>query len=107
MIPQIWDQYDDLLPKVSIVGLNKQKGTGVAYESLTSMVPLSILVSMGYDVFNEKNKFYFSSVYEGESLGDMYVFSLKQVIRSRIDGIIFQLEKTGLVKRSLDGFDEI
>ena len=69
------------------------------------MVPLSILVSMGYDVFKEKNKFYFSSTYEGEEFGrNMYVFSLKQVIRSRIDGIIFQLEKNRFGKKVIGWF---
>jgi len=90
---------------VSIVGLNKQKGTGVAYESLTSLVPLSILISMGYDVFKEKNKFYFSSVYEGEDFGrSMYVFSLKQVIRSKMDEIIFKLEKNKFGKEVIGWF---
>jgi len=105
MIPQIWDQYDDLLPMVSVFGLNKQKGTGVAYESLTSLVPLSIIISMVYDLFKEKNKFYFSSVFRGEEFGrNMYVFSIKQVIRSKKDEIIFQLEKNKFGKKVIGWF---
>ena len=94
-IPQVWDQYNDLLPMVSILGINKKKGTGVAYESLTSLVPLSILISMGYDVYKKKNKFYFTPLYEERQFGrNMYVFSLKHILQTRFQSIIFKIEKT-------------
>ena len=60
---------------------------------------------MGYDVFKEKNKFYFSSVFRGEDFGrNMYVFSVKQVIRSKMDEIIFQLEKNKFGKKVIGWF---
>ncbi len=104
-IPQIWDQYDNLMPMISIIGFNKQHGTGVTYESLTSLVPLSILISMGYDVYKEKNKFYFSPIYEEREFGrNMHVFSLKQMIIKRLNGIIFRLEKNNLGRKVLGWF---
>ena len=104
-IPQIWDQYDNLLPMISLLGLNKQHGTGVTYESLTSLVPLTILISMAYDVFKDKNKFYFSTVYENKKFGrSMHVFSLKQLVRSKLDSIIFRLEKNKLGRKVIEWF---
>ena len=105
VIPQIWDQYDNLMPMISVIGLNKKHGTGVTYESLTSLVPLSVLISMGYDVYKEKNKFYFSSVYEEREFGrNMYIFSLKQMVINRLNGIIFRLEKNNLGRKVLGWF---
>ena len=104
-IPQVWDQYDNLLPMISLLGLNKQHGTGVTYESLTSLVPLTILISMAYDVFKDKNKFYFSPVYEKKEFGrSMHVFSLKQLVRSKLDGIVFRLEKSKLGRKVIEWF---
>ena len=104
-IPQVWDQYDNLLPMISLLGLNKQHGTGVTYESLTSLVPLTILISMAYDVFKDKNKFYFSPVYEKKEFGrSMHVFSLKQLVRSKLDGIVFRLEKNKLGRKVIEWF---
>ena len=105
MVPQIWDQYDDLLPKVSIIGLNKQKGNGVAYESFTSLIPLTVLISMAYDVYKEKNKFYFSPVYEKREFGrNMHVFSLKQLVRNGFDEIIYKLEKNSFGRKVIGLF---
>ena len=105
MLTQIWDQYDDLLPKVSIIGLNKHKGNGVAYESFTSLIPLTVLISMVYDVYKGKNKFYFSPVYEKREFGrNMHVFSLKQLVGNRFDEIIYKFEKNSFGKRVIGLF---
>ena len=104
-IPQIWDQYDDLLPMISIIGLNKQHGTGVAYESLTSLVPLSILVSMGYDIYKEKNKFYFSPVFAENQFGrNMHVFSIKRMLITQFESMIFKLEKNKFGRKVVGWF---
>ena len=55
-VPQIWDNYNDLLPGVATIGM---KDTGVAYQALTSILPSSVLLSMGYDYIKKKNIFYF------------------------------------------------
>ncbi|MDP6168663.1 MAG: hypothetical protein QF780_01525, partial [Candidatus Marinimicrobia bacterium] len=104
-IPQIWDQYDDLLPMISIIGLNKQHGTGVGYESLTALVPLAILISMGYDIYKEKNKFYFSPVFEEREFGrNMRVFSIKRMIITQLESIIFKLEKNKFGRKVVGWF---
>ena len=94
-IPQVWDQYNDLMPMLSIIGFNKKEGTGVTYQSFTSLIPISVLISMIYDVFKEKNKFYFTPIYEEKEFGrNMYIFSLKQVVNTGIKSVVFKLEKT-------------
>ena len=104
-IPQIWDQYDDLLPMISIIGLNKQHGTGVGYESLTALVPLTILISMGYDIYKEKNKFYFSPVFKEREFGrNMRVFSIKRMIITQLESIIFKLEKNKFGRKVVGWF---
>ena len=94
-IPQMWDQYNDLMPAISPIGFNKKQGTGVTYQSFTSLIPISVLISMVYDVFKEKNKFYFTPIYEEKEFGrNMYIFSLRQVINNQLKSIVFKLEKT-------------
>ncbi len=94
-IPQVWDQYNDLMPMLSIIGFNKKEGTGVTYQSFTSLIPISVLISMIYDVFKEKNKFYFTPIYEEKEFGrNMYIFSLKQVVNTGIKSVVFKLEQT-------------
>ena len=99
-IPQIWDQYNDLLPKISLLGLNKQQGTGVAYQSFTSLIPLSVAISMIYDIYKEKNKFYFTPVYKEKRFGrNMYVFSLKHIVKTKLESLIFKLEKNSFGRK--------
>ena len=76
-IPQICDQYNDLLPKISVIGLNKQQGTGVTYQSLTSLIPLSVGFAMVYDIYRQKNKFYWSTNFIFASLPN-FTFSSAQ-----------------------------
>ena len=93
-IPQIWDQYNDLFPMISIIGM---KETGVTYESFTSLIPFSVLVSMIYDVIRDKNKFYFTPVYEKRKFGrNMYVFSLKHILHTQTKNLFFKVEGTKL-----------
>lgn len=79
--PQIWDNYNDLIPKVQIIGM---KDTGVTYESLTSALPASVLISMSYDYLKRKNMFYFTPVYQEAIFGrNMRIFSFKQLVKNK------------------------
>jgi hypothetical protein len=92
MIPQVWDQYNDLLPKASFIGLYK---TGVTYESISYIIPISVLTSMIYDLWKQKHSFYFTPVYEENKFGrNMYVFSLKHKASTYTQRMIFRIEKT-------------
>ncbi len=93
-IPQVWDQYNDLMPMISIIGFNAQEGTGAAYESFTSLVPSSILISMMYDIYKEKNKFYFNPIFKEKYFDrNMYVFSFKNIFNTMMRDIIYKVEK--------------
>jgi hypothetical protein len=79
---------------ISIIGM---KETGVTYESFTSLIPFSVFACMVYDVIREKNKFYFTPVYEKRKFGkNMYVFSLKHILHTQTKKLIFKVEKTKL-----------
>jgi len=92
VIPQVWTQFDDLMPMISIIGL---KNTGVTYESLTSLIPISVLASMIYDIIRNKNIFYFSSLYTETNFGrNMYVFSLNNIFENQLKTIIYKIEGT-------------
>ena len=94
LIPQIWNQFDDLMPMATIIGL---KNTGVTYESLTTLVPFSVLTSMAYDIMRNKNKFYFNPIYKNRKFGrNMYVFSLKKLTSNQLNKIVYVIEKTKL-----------
>ena len=104
-VPQIWDQYNDILPKISFLGLNTREGSGVAYESFTSLIPITVLFSMIYDVIKEKNKFYFTPVFEEKIFGrNMYVFSIKNILNTKIQDFIFILEKNKIGNKVLEWF---
>ena len=105
MAPQIWSQYNDLMPMISTIGLNSREGTGVTYESFTSLIPLSILISMGYDIFKQKNKFYFTPIYESKKFGrNMRVFSFKQLFKNQLKSIGFMMEKNKFGRKVLGWF---
>jgi len=92
MTPQVWDQYSDLLPRVGLVGINE---TGVTYESVTFLIPISVLSSMLYDIWRQKHAFYFTPVYEEKTFGrNMYVFSFKHIAFTYVQRMIFRIEKT-------------
>ncbi len=93
-IPQIWDQYDELLPRLTYVGLMK---TGKAYESISFLIPLSIITSMACDIVRNKNEFYFNTIYENKRFGrNMYMFSFSNIIKTQISRIVFKLENTSI-----------
>jgi hypothetical protein len=92
MIPQVWDQYNDLLPNASFIGLYE---TGVTYKSISYIIPISVLTSMIYDLWKQKHSFYFTPVYEENKFGrNMYVFSLKHKASTYTQRMIFRIEKT-------------
>ena len=92
MIPQVWDQYNDLLPEASFIGLYE---TGVTYKTISYIIPISVLTSMIYDLWKQKNSFYFTPVYEEDKFGrNMYVFSLKHKASTYTQRMIFRIEKT-------------
>ena len=92
LIPQVWDQYNDLLPKASFIRLDE---TGVTYKSISYIIPISVLTSMIYDLWKQKQSFYFTPVYEEEIFGrNMYVFSLKHIASTYAQRMIFRIEKT-------------
>jgi hypothetical protein len=96
MIPQVWDQYNDLLPKASFIGLYE---TGVTYKTISYIIPTSVLASMIYDLWKQKNSFYFTPVYEENKFGrNMYVFSLKHKASTYTQRMIFRIEKTKIGK---------
>ena len=93
-IPQIWNQFDELLPRLSLVGL---RDTGKAYESLSFVIPTSVLLSMTYDVWKNKNEFYFSPLIEEKKFErNMYVFSFKHITKTQLSRIVYKIESTNL-----------
>ena len=93
-IPQIWNQFNELLPRLSLVGL---RDTGKAYESLSFVIPTSVLLSMTYDVWKNKNEFYFSPLIEEKKFErNMYVFSFKHITKTQLSRIVYKIESTNL-----------
>ena len=99
LIPQFWSQFDDLMPMVSFVGLRE---TGVTYQSFTSLIPLTVLGSMVYDIIMDKNKFYFNPIHKEKNFGrNMYVFSLSNIFKNQMNKIIYKIEGTKLGGKSI------
>ena len=93
-IIQIWNQFDELLPRLSFVGL---RDTGKAYESLSFVIPTSVLLSMIYDVWKNKNEFYFTPLMEEKKFErNMYVFSFKHITKTQLSRIVYKIESTNL-----------
>jgi len=89
---EVWDQFDELLPRLSFVGL---RDTGKAYESLSFIIPTSVLLSMIYDVWKNKNEFYFTPLMEEKKFDrNMYVFSFKHITKTQLSRIVYKIEKT-------------
>tara|TARA_B100001996_G_C18635767_1_gene583618 strand:- start:80 stop:943 length:864 start_codon:yes stop_codon:yes gene_type:complete len=90
--PQVWDQYNDLLPKITLAGM---KQTGVTYESISFMVPVTVLGSMLYDLLREKNEFYFTPIYKDQKFArNMYVFSLGHITFRYAKSAVHKIENT-------------
>ena len=89
---EVWDQFDELLPRLSFVGI---RDTGKAYESLSFVIPTSVLLSMIYDVWKNKNEFYFTPLMEEKKFErNMYVFSFKHITKTQLSRIVYKIEKT-------------
>ena len=78
--PQIWDQYNDLLPALNFLNLGP---TGVTYASVSYLIPLSVLSSMLWDIYKDKRSFYFHPLEKDTPYPrTMYVFSPKHLVKA-------------------------
>ena len=92
LFPAAANQFNDLMPMIKNVGL---KDAGATYESLTALIPLSVFGTMAYDIVKNKNQFYFTPVFKNNKFGrNMYVFSLKHILESRLQSIVYRIEAT-------------
>ena len=82
----------DFLPQLKFFGMNK---TGVTYESFVTLIPGATISSLIWDLWKDKRSFYFTPIFEQKKFGrNMYIGSLKHVLQTVSDNIIFRLEKT-------------
>tara|TARA_Y100001970_G_C14200365_1_gene840758 strand:- start:935 stop:1795 length:861 start_codon:yes stop_codon:yes gene_type:complete len=99
IIPQFWSEFDDLMPMISIVGLRE---TGVTYQSFTSLIPITVLGSMIYDIVMDKNKFYFNPIYKENNFDrNMYVFSIKNIFSNQMKNVLYKIEGTKFGGKSI------
>ena len=90
--PQVWDQYNDLLPAINILG---RKPTGVTYPSVSYIIPLSVLGSMIWDIYKDKRSFYFHPLEKDTPYPrTMYVFSPKHIVESFIQKTLVRIERS-------------
>ena len=94
--PQVWDQYNDLLPAINILD---RKPTGVTYASVSYIIPLSVLGSMLWDIYKDKRSFYFHPLEKDTPYPrTMYVFSPKHIIESFIHKTLVRIERSKIGK---------
>ena len=94
LFPAAANQFNDLMPNIKDIGL---RDAGSTYESLTSLIPLSVFGTMIYDVIKNKNQFYFTPIYKEKTFGrNMYVFSLKHILESNLHSLVYKIEATKL-----------
>tara|TARA_S200000501_G_scaffold81927_1_gene74007 strand:+ start:1066 stop:1923 length:858 start_codon:yes stop_codon:yes gene_type:complete len=90
--PQVWDQYNDLLPAVNFLNLGP---TGVTYASVSYLIPLSVLVSMLWDIYKDKRSFYFHPIEKDTPYPrTMYVFSPKHLAKAFLKKSLFRIERS-------------
>ena len=90
--PQIWDQYNDLLPALNFLNLGP---TGVTYASVSYLIPLSVLSSMLWDIYKDKRSFYFHPLEKDTPYPrTMYVFSPKHLVEAFIKKSLIRIEKS-------------
>jgi len=78
----VWDQGNDILPKVSAAGL---KENGVTYQSLTFLTPISTISWMAFDYFFEWKSNYFRPFTLSEPYPkQMKVINITTLIKSYI-----------------------
>ena len=102
MAPQIMDNFDDLMPKATLIGLSE---TGVTYESVIFLIPISVFSSVIYDTWRKKQEFYFNPIHEQNEFGrNMYLFSIKQIAKTYVQRAYFRIEKTKFGRKVLKRF---
>ena len=90
--PQVWDQYNDLLPAVNFLNLGP---TGVTYASVSYLIPLSVLVSMLWDIYSDKRSFYFHPIEKDTPYPrTMYVFSPKHLTEAFLKKSLIRIERS-------------
>ena len=90
--PQVWDQYNDLLPAINILD---REPTGAHYASVSYLIPLSVLGSMLWDIWKDKRSFYFHPIEKDAPYPrNMYVFSLKHITEAFIVKTFRRIERT-------------
>ncbi len=92
LIPALANQFNDLMPMIQDIGL---RDAGATYESLTTLIPISVFSSMIYDVIRNKNKFYFTPIFKEKRFGrNMYVFSLENILKTGLQTTVYKIEST-------------
>ena len=90
--PQIWDQYNDLLPALNFLNLGP---TGVTYASVSYLIPLSVLTSMLWDIYKDKRSFYFHPIEKDTPYPrTMYVFSPKHLVEAFVKKSLIRIERS-------------
>ena len=90
--PQVWDQYNDLLPALNIIGA---KTTGVTYASVAYIIPISVVGSMLWDIWKDKRSFYFHPLEKNKPYPrTMYVLSPKHIIESFVHKTLVRIERS-------------
>ena len=93
IFPAASKQFDDLMPYINYSGW--PSGSGSNYQAFTTIIPISVMSTMIYDVLLKKNIFYFNPVFKGKTFDrSMYVFSLRHILESRLHSIIYRIEAT-------------
>ena len=94
--PQVWDQYNDLLPAINFLN---RKPTGVTYASVSYIIPLSVIGSMVWDIYKDKRSFYFHPLEKDTQYPrTMYVFSPKHIVESFIQKTLVRVERSKIGK---------
>ena len=94
--PQVWDQYNDLLPALNIIGA---KTTGVTYASVSYIIPISVVGSMLWDIWKDKRSFYFHPLEKNTPYPrTMYVFSPKHIVQSFVHKTLVRIERSKIGK---------
>ena len=94
--PQVWDQYNDLLPALNLIGATK---TGVTYASVSYLIPISVVGSMVWDIWKDKRSFYFHPLEKDEPYPrTMYVFSPRHIVKSFIHKTLVRVERSKIGK---------
>ena len=90
--PQVWDQYNDLLPAINFLN---RKPTGVTYASVSYIIPLSVVGSMLWDIYKDKRSFYFHPLEKDTQYPrTMYVFSPRHIVESFIRKTLVRVERS-------------